>query len=88
MHGERKGYDLARRAIEQLGEDDPLVQELLAMLLAVARGETGYKGRYIGDRLRAIRELLDRRLGRAHQAVSVDQKGELRVKVEYGEPSD
>lgn len=41
----------------------------MGMLLSIARGEPGFRGRHIGDRLRAIRESLDRKLGRAKQPV-------------------
>jgi hypothetical protein len=73
--GEVQAIDLARKACEQLGEDDPVVVEFLAMLAAIARGDPGWRGRHIGERLRAIDKFLDRRMGKPVQPV--DHSGKI-----------
>jgi len=39
------------------------------MELHIARGDPGYRGRYIGVRLRAAFDMLDRHLGKATQPI-------------------
>jgi len=67
--------EMARQLCENLGEDDPVTREILGMLAAVARGDPGWRGRYIGDRLRAIIELGNRRLGKPVQPL--DHSGKI-----------
>ena len=73
--GERSAVELIRHAIDKLGEDDPLLQELLQLELRIARGEPGYRGRYIGQRLRAAMDLLDRHIGNPTQPI--EHRGKL-----------
>ena len=83
---ERTGTELLRRAIRDLGEQDPIVQECQAMLLLIARGEVGYRGRYVGERLRAIRDLLDRIQGRPRERQ--EHTGEVVHRIEIVERED
>jgi hypothetical protein len=55
--GEVSAVDMARLLCEKLGEDDAVTREVLAMLAAIARGDRGWNGRHIGERLRAVIEL-------------------------------
>ena len=72
----------AIRAAENRGVSDDLIAEHLALLVHVARGDRGYCGRYIGIRLKAARELLDRLQGKPRQVQ--EHTGEVlhRVRIE------
>jgi hypothetical protein len=63
-----------------IGENDPAVRELLAMLAGIARGDPHLRGRHVGDKFRAIRELLDRRMGKAVQPI--DHSGKIGLTLE------
>lgn len=76
---------LAGQVARKLGEDDPEVRLLLERVAEIAMGHR--RARYVGEQFRALRELLDRRLGRPTQPVKAE--GELRVTVAYAdEPGD
>jgi len=62
--GERKALESLKSAIDLYGDEDPIVAEATMILLCISRGDTGYTGRHIGARLRAVNLLLDRRLGK------------------------
>ena len=66
--GERRALELLVTATDQYGDDDPIVRECTMMLICISRGDTGYTGRHIGSRLRAIHRLLDQRLGKPGDA--------------------
>ncbi len=66
--GERKALELLRDATDKFGDDDPIIQECTMMLICISRADTGYTGRHIGSRLRAIHRLLDQRLGKPGDA--------------------
>jgi hypothetical protein len=52
----------------RLGWDHPIVREVIQTLLGISRGAVGYRGRHVGVRLSATRELLDRILGTPGEA--------------------
>lgn len=68
---ERKLIVALRDACEKFGENNPIVQEMLALEVYVARGAPRYRGRHIGDRLRAARDILDRMTGKPPQTIRV-----------------
>jgi hypothetical protein len=47
----------------RLGWDHPIIRESVQTLIGISRGSPGYRGRYVGVRLSALREILDRLLG-------------------------
>lgn len=61
--------ELARIACETIGEDDAVVRWCLGVLASIGRGDRGYRGRHVGERLRAVVHILDRRLGKPPQTV-------------------
>ena len=73
--GEVSAVELARKLCAELGEDSEATQLLYAALCAVARGDPGWRGRYVGDKLRALIHLLDRRKGKPVQPL--EHKGTL-----------
>lgn len=77
MEGERKAILAVKKAMGTHGEDNPVVMECLGILLRIARGDAGYKGRYIGDRFKAISRLLDQLEGKPRQQVSVEHSGSV-----------
>lgn len=82
-----------QRAIKIHGYDNPIVQECLSILVCIARAYDGYRGRYIGERLRAANRLLDTLLGkpREMQPAEGDAKSAIRSlidRIESGEFED
>lgn len=73
--GEVAAIEIANELCAKLGEDDPVTREILGMLAAIARGDVGWRGRYIGNRLRAVIELGNRRLGKPVQPL--DHSGKI-----------
>jgi hypothetical protein len=67
--GERALTEVLKKAIETFGEDNVVVQECVETLVKISRGTI--RGRYVGERLRATRELLDRLLGKPEQPLIV-----------------
>ena len=65
--GEKKALAALKAASTEFGEEHPIVQECTAMLLCIARGDLGFRGRHIGDRYRAICRLLDQIRGRPRE---------------------
>lgn len=66
-NGEVGLVEVIDSAIEHLGQDDPFVRWLLAMQFRIARGDPGYRGRYIGIRAKEASRLADRILGKPVQ---------------------
>ena len=65
---ERESLDAMSRAIALHGETHPVVAQCMQDLLKIARGVEGYRGRYIGDRYRAICRVLDMLVGKPREA--------------------
>lgn len=66
---ERGAYKALARAAARVGYDHPIIRECVDSLVKIMRAEPGYSGRYVGARLGAIRELLDRLAGRPRESV-------------------
>lgn len=67
--GEGECFDAYARAVAIHGDTHPVIRECMADLLKIAKGaDPGYRGRYIGDRLRAIFRILDMLAGRPREA--------------------
>ena len=75
--GERQTVELLNQAIESIGESDPIVQMCMEILVKMAHG-SGLR-RHASDQYRAIRDLLDRRLGTPTQ--EVQHAGEISHRV-------
>ena len=66
--GESEAIESLSKAIAIHGESHPIIAECTKDLLKIARGAEGYRGRYIGERMRAIVRLLDMLAGRPREA--------------------
>lgn len=75
--GERQTVELLNQAIDSIGEDDPVIQMCMEILVKMAHG-SGLR-RHAADQYRAIRELLDRRQGTPTQ--KVQHAGEINHRV-------
>lgn len=74
-HGEKKAQLAVNKAIQTYGIDNPVVKECLQILLCIARAEPGYRGRYVGERLRAVNRLIDQLAGKPKE--TVEHSGEV-----------
>lgn len=84
MHnGEISLIAMLDRAAKVLGWDDPCVKELLEIELRIARNEVGYRGRHIGERLRAAERILDRLGGRPREMPPAQAGGDGPVIAEW-----
>ena len=84
-NGERDALSSLCKAIALHGETHPIIEKCMRDLLKIADAEPGYRGRYIGDRFRAIARVLDMLVGKPREAPSHkrdDPKGAVRKLVE------
>lgn len=61
--GEAPVVEKLKLAAEKVGWDHPVVREVLQTLLGISRGAPGYRGRHVGVRLSAAREILHQLVG-------------------------
>lgn len=80
--GESAAIRLVNVAIERFGEDDEVVRLALGTLIGISRGSVDENGipylrRHVGDRIKAVNDLLDRTHGKARERMPKDDENKF-----------
>ncbi len=68
FRNEQKAVKSVTEAIALYDESHPLVQDCLQTMIKISKGSPGYRGRYVGTRMRAISRIMDTLTGRPREA--------------------
>lgn len=84
MYGEREAVEALKRRLQDEPDGDDFTKWATAQLIDIASGIKSHK--YVGAKLMALRDILDRRQGRPTEQVR--HTGEIRHRVEIVDDAD